>query len=93
MVEHVHAGRGAPWNKGTRNPFLMENSPLSSQMSCKGESSVLRQRHALVSETGKASVSAFSGIFQLRSVGFPGGTSGKVPTCQCRRCKKCGFDP
>ena len=25
--------------------------------------------------------------------GFPGGTSGKVPTCQCRRCKRCRFDP
>ena len=25
-------------------------------------------------------------------MGFPGGTSGKEPTCQCRRSKKCGFD-
>ena len=25
--------------------------------------------------------------------GFPGGASGKEPTCQCRGCKKCGFDP
>ena len=25
--------------------------------------------------------------------GFPGGTSGKEPTCQCRRNKRCGFDP
>ena len=24
---------------------------------------------------------------------FPGGTSGKEPTCQCRRHKRCGFDP
>ena len=24
--------------------------------------------------------------------GFPGGASGKEPTCQCRRCKRCGFD-
>ena len=23
----------------------------------------------------------------------PGGTSGKDPTCQCRRCKRCRFDP
>ena len=22
-----------------------------------------------------------------------GGTSGKEPACQCRRCKRCGFDP
>ena len=26
-------------------------------------------------------------------LGFPGGTSGKEPTCQCRRCKRHGFDP
>ena len=24
---------------------------------------------------------------------FPGGASGKEPACQCRRCKRCGFDP
>ena len=27
------------------------------------------------------------------ALGFPGGTSGKEPTCQCRRHKRCGFDP
>ena len=26
-------------------------------------------------------------------VGFPGGTNGKEPTCQCRRCKRCRFNP
>ena len=25
--------------------------------------------------------------------GFPGGASGEEPICQCRRCKRCGFDP
>ena len=25
--------------------------------------------------------------------GFPGGSTGKEPTCQCRRCKKHGFNP
>ena len=25
-------------------------------------------------------------------MGFPGGASGKEPTCQCRRCKRCGFN-
>jgi len=24
--------------------------------------------------------------------GFPGGASGKEPTCQCKRHKRCGFD-
>ena len=27
------------------------------------------------------------------SNGFPGGASGKEPTCQCRRHKRHGFDP
>ena len=27
------------------------------------------------------------------TVGFPGGTSGKEPACQGRRCKRHGFDP
>ena len=26
-------------------------------------------------------------------MGFPGGASGREPTCQCRRHKRCGFDP
>ena len=26
-------------------------------------------------------------------LGFPGGASGKEPTCQCRRHKRCRFDP
>ena len=26
-------------------------------------------------------------------MGFPGGASGKEPSCQCRRHKRCGFDP
>ena len=25
--------------------------------------------------------------------GFPAGTSGKDPACQCRRLKRCSFDP
>ena len=25
--------------------------------------------------------------------GFPGGASGKEPACQCRRRRRCGFDP
>ena len=26
-------------------------------------------------------------------LGFPGGTSDKESSCQCRRCRRCGFDP
>ena len=31
-------------------------------------------------------------VMILVTVGFPGGTSGKVPACQCRRLKRPGFD-
>ena len=34
-------------------------------------------------------------LFLVRNtshLGFPDGTSGKEPACQCRRCKKCGFN-
>ena len=30
---------------------------------------------------------------KLRPVGLPSGASGKEPVCQCRRCKRCGFNP
>ena len=29
----------------------------------------------------------------VKTGSFPGGTSVKEPTCQCRRCKRCGFNP
>ena len=28
----------------------------------------------------------------MTDIGFPGGASGKEPTCQCRRHKRCGFN-
>ena len=31
------------------------------------------------------------GVCSVR--GFPGGARGKEPTCQCRRCNACGFNP
>ena len=30
---------------------------------------------------------------QMLQRGFPGGTTGKEPVCQCRRPKRCGFNP
>ena len=32
-------------------------------------------------------------IKKIENRGFPGGASGKEPTCQCRRCKRHRFDP
>ena len=31
--------------------------------------------------------------FKEESMGFPGSASGKEPACQCRRHKRCGFNP
>ena len=35
------------------------------------------------------------GIYYLIELftGFPGGSCGKEPDCQCRRCKRCQFEP
>ena len=30
---------------------------------------------------------------QIPLLGFPSGASGKEPVCQCRRHKRCGFNP
>ena len=30
---------------------------------------------------------------RVEEAGFLGGTRGKDPVCQCRRCKRLGFDP
>ena len=32
-------------------------------------------------------------MYLTGSMGFPGGASGKDPICQCRRHKRCGFNP
>ena len=34
-----------------------------------------------------------SNVFYNKTFTTPGGSSGKESTCQCRRCKRCGFDP
>ena len=32
-------------------------------------------------------------VFSYTQMGFPGGIHDKEPACQCRRRKRCGFDP
>ena len=32
-------------------------------------------------------------MYAIFHLGFSGGASGKEPACQCRSCKRCGFDP
>ena len=61
--------------------------------------------HAKCSESNthhKPNVSSLQGLKErksqestpfMESSGFPGGASGKESTCQCRRRKRCGFNP
>ena len=32
-------------------------------------------------------------IICIKGIRLPGGASGKEPACQCRRCKRSGFEP
>ena len=32
-------------------------------------------------------------MYYMPRTGLPGGAAGKEPSCQCRRCKRWGFDP
>ena len=42
---------------------------------------------------GYSSIKAVLSLGYVYLKGFPGGASGKEPTCQHRRCKRHGFDP
>ena len=42
---------------------------------------------------GFISVDSYIGTLLYYYFIFPGGTGGKEPACQCRRCKRCRFDP
>ena len=53
-------------------------------------------RKALVLQSVKFIDNSFFQILfftKLDDQGFPGGTSGTEPACQCRRGKRCGFHP
>ena len=53
-------------------------------------------RKALVLQSVKFIDNSFFQILfftKLDDWGFPGGTSGTEPACQCRRGKRCGFHP
>ena len=45
------------------------------------------------SQTQLKRLSSSSSSSNQETLGFPGGASSKEPACQCRRRKKCGFDP
>ena len=38
-------------------------------------------------------VTTLKSLFSCHFMGFPGGSRRKETTCQCRRCKRRGFDP
>ena len=50
-------------------------------------------KSGVLQSMGSQSRTRLSDWTELRVPGFPGGASGKEPTCQCRRQKRHGFDP
>ena len=58
-------------------------------------SNIKDERKKKGSLTWSISLSAFLPFFYFQTIfpGFPGGTSDKETTCQCRRHKRRGFDP
>ena len=62
---------------------------------CIHEECILQQRGPQTSLIKSVKTLSLMGLKDngALSLGFPGGTSGKEPTCQCRRPKRCEFDP
>ena len=60
-----------------------KKSILQNSVSCK----IILQKWGIKTFSGKQKLREF-----IASRGFPGGASGKEPTCQSRRYKRCGFD-
>ena len=56
-------------------------------------SSILAWRIPWTEEPGRLQSMGSTEQLTLSLWDFPGGTSGKEPTCQCRRHKRCRFDP
>ena len=54
---------------------------------------VMRNPKLIILNVPKLSKQANVRHMYLGIYGFPGGASDKEPTCQCRRHKRCGFDP
>ena len=45
------------------------------------------------SEVSVRVINYITASYLQKSLGFPGGASGKESACQCRRHKRCGFNP
>ena len=61
----------------------------SGELTCRTRSRIRRWREA--AEYNK--ISHWIAERSKEWLGFPGGASGKQPACQCRRRRRCGFDP
>ena len=92
---HAHGSRGHlywPHNplQVTQQALVQPHSEQSALPSPRAWSQSQKWRlRALVLNAGSRSESSVA----LHIPGFPGGTSGKEPACQCRRLKRRGFDP
>ena len=77
-------------------PLLVKTLPLSLGLcfssDCKNFATFISSKKFLVKIMKTASPIAFVNSI-LNHKGFPGGASGKEASCQCKRHRRCGFDP
>ena len=78
-------------------PYILRNSLVihSTQMKNKGLRKFIKQSPHVgfwIHLTSKPTKQILSSLFTC-NLGFPGGACCKEPACQCRRRKRCGFNP
>ena len=92
--EYQVSVQGGIWNKVKQEPVWVSPHTILPQTPC-GFScgSPLKESQRGMEECKKTTLDLKVGFKEYIYIGFSGGTSGKEPTCQCRRCERCRFDP
>ena len=97
MACHCLLWTGPPW-KSLKLYTLDARLAVEGLEGGEGSERCCRMSHMLATPTEtsdrqgeSSSVSSF--MLSIRALGFPDGASGKEPACQCRRYRRCGFDP
>ena len=98
QLHGLYVAHQAPLSKGfsrqecwSRLPFPAPGDPPHPEI--EPTSPALPSGFFTAEPPGKPLSSLTSANYSLIDKGIPGGTSGKELACQCRRWKRCGFDP